>query len=290
MNDKALPESMENPAISTNVDIETVEGFGKEWSRFDQSGLDDSELAQQFDHYFNGFPWESLPNDAVGFDLGCGSGRWASIAADRVGRLHCFDASDAALAVARKNLAKKRNVEFHLASVDEIPLEDGSMDFGYSLGVLHHVPDTAGGIKSCVAKLKPGAPFLLYLYYAFDNRPPWFRTVWKLSDRLRRLICSLPFWMKKSFTDVIATLVYFPLARIAYILERTGIDVDPIPLAAYRKNSFYTMRTDSLDRFGTRLEQRFSCGQIRNMMEAAGLESISFSDLEPYWCAIGYKR
>lgn len=40
----------------------------------------------------------------------------------------------------------------------------------YFLGVLHHVPDTQAAIRSCVGLLKPGAPLLLYFYYAFDNR------------------------------------------------------------------------------------------------------------------------
>ncbi len=26
------------------------------------------------------------------------------------------------------------------------------------------------------------APFLLYLYYAFDNRPAWFRALWMLGS------------------------------------------------------------------------------------------------------------
>ena len=46
-----------------------------------------------------------------------------------------------------------------------MPIKDNSMDFGFSLGVLHHLPDPFEGIKSCVTKLKPGAPFLVYLYY-----------------------------------------------------------------------------------------------------------------------------
>jgi hypothetical protein len=45
------------------------------------------------------------------------------------------------------------------------------MDFGYSLGVLHHLPDPRAGLAACVTKLKPGAPMLVYIYYAFDNRP-----------------------------------------------------------------------------------------------------------------------
>jgi hypothetical protein len=50
------------------------------------------------------------------------------------------------------------------------------------------------------------------------------------------------------------------------------------------------MRTDSLDRFGTKLEKRFSRAEIEIMMQNAGFENVTFSDIEPYWCAVGYKR
>jgi ubiquinone/menaquinone biosynthesis C-methylase UbiE len=276
--------------MSVNIDIKTVEGFGEEWSRFDQTGMSEAELNEQFERYFAVFPFERLPAAAEGFDLGCGSGRWAKVMAGRVGRLHCIDASAEALAVAKKNLAGAGNAEFHHASVAEIPLADGSMDFGYSLGVLHHIPDTRQGIKSCVRKIKPGAPFLVYLYYAFDNRPAWFRLVWRISDLFRRAICALPFGLKKLVTDLIAVLVYFPLARTAGLLEKLGFNVESLPLSVYRHHSFYTMRTDALDRFGTRLEQRFTRAQITEMMQAAGLENIRFSDGFPFWCAVGFKK
>ena len=49
------------------------------------------------------------------------------------------------------------------------------------------------------------------------------------------------------------------------------------------------MRTDALDRFGTRLEQRFTKEEIHQMMLDAGLENIKFSDNIPFWCAVGTK-
>jgi ubiquinone/menaquinone biosynthesis C-methylase UbiE len=275
--------------MSSNIDLITVEDFGKEWSRFDQSEVGEAELRAQFDRYFEVFPWDSLPADAVGFDLGCGSGRWARFAAPRVGKLHCIDASKSALEVARKNLRDIHNTEFHCASVDEMPLANDSMDFGYSLGVLHHIPDTAEALSSCVRKLKPNAPFLVYLYYAFDNRPLWFRAVWKVSDVFRRAISRLPFTAKKVVTDIIAALVYLPLAKIGYVVEKLGVNVEAIPLSAYRRHSFYTMRTDALDRFGTTLEHRFSKDEITEIMRGAGLERIRFGEDEPYWCAVGYR-
>jgi SAM-dependent methyltransferase len=275
---------------SGNVDPPTVEGFGNEWRAFDQSALEESEWQTLFERYFNIFPWDDLPERAEGFDLGCGSGRWAAGVAPRVGRLHCIDPALEALTVARRNLADLEQVEFHHAAVDAIPLADDSQDFGYCLGVLHHVPDTAAGLASCVAKLKVGAPFLLYLYYALDNRGAGFRAAWHISDLLRRGISRLPFVLRRPVCDLFAALVYWPLARGAALGEAMGLDVAHWPLSPYRRGSFYTMRTDTLDRLGTRLEQRFSRQQIAVMMEAAGLGDIRFSENVPYWVALGYRR
>jgi SAM-dependent methyltransferase len=276
--------------MDSNLDAKTVRGFGDEWSRFDQSKLDDAELSEQFERYFRVFPWGSLSANPVGFDLGCGSGRWAKLVALRVAKLHCIDASGAALGVAKQNLSGCDNVEFHEASVDSIPIETCSMDFGYSLGVLHHIPDTQAGIKACADKLKPGAPLLLYLYYAFDNRPRWYRAIWKISDFLRRAISAFPFILRRAVTDTIALFIYLPFATCASVLERAGRNVSNFPLSAYRRHSLYTMRTDALDRFGTRLETRYTQAEITAMMTAAGLERVIFSDEEPYWCAVGFKR
>lgn len=272
-----------------NIDQRTVDGFGDEWSQFDQRDLPPSELKQLFEQYFSLFPWGRLPASAEGFDLGCGSGRWAACVAPRVGTLHCIDASADALRVAQSNLKGEANCRFHHASVDAIPLADASMDFGYSLGVLHHVPDTQLGIKACVQKLKPGAPFLLYLYYRFDNRPRWFRGLWALSDLGRRAISRLPPRGRQAVTDALAATVYWPLARTSKGLDSLGVDVSHLPLSAYRGASFYTMRTDARDRFGTRLEQRFTRKEIREMMERAGLEHIAFREDVPFWCALGYR-
>ncbi|MFZ5997974.1 MAG: class I SAM-dependent methyltransferase [Nitrospirota bacterium] len=275
---------------SINCDDHVIAGFGDEWSRFDQSGLTDEDQQVMFNDYFSIFPWDKLPEQSMGFDLGCGSGRWAKLVAPKVGQLHCIDASGSALDVARKNLATNKNCKFHIASVDSIPLADESADFAYSLGVLHHIPDTTAGIKACVSKLKRGAPFLLYLYYAFDNKPSWYRLIWKLSETGRFLISRMPFPLKYVTSQLIALSVYWPLARLALMMELLGFYVDSFPLSYYRKRSFYVMRTDALDRFGTSLEKRFTRDQIRKMMEDAGLENILFSDSRPYWCAVGYKK
>src|SRR6516162_5904303 len=233
--------------LKSNIDPDVAAGFGYEWSIFRQSEaeLSPADRAAIFNSYFHIFPWDELQPDAVGLDVGCGSGRWSAMVAPRVGHLHLLDASGDALAVARQNLAGTPNVSFHLASVDDIPLADGSLDFAFSLGVLHHVPDTVAAIRSIAAKLKAGAPFLIYLYYALDNRPWWYRAIWRASDVLRRLISRLPRGLRLLISQIIAISVYWPLARFAALVERAGFSTSAIPLESYRYREFYVMQTDA---------------------------------------------
>ena len=106
----------------------------------------------------------------------------------------------------------------------------------------------------------------------------------------RRIISIMPSSLKSSLTNIIAMLVYFPLARLALFGEKIGLKVDKWLLSSYRRTSFYTMRTDSRDRFGTPLEKRFTRSEIKSMMLTAGLNEIRFSDHFPFWCAVGKKK
>ena len=275
-----------------NADPTVTTGFGREWSTFTQSksSLEQAERERLFAEYFRIFPWPELPTQAEGLDAGCGSGRWAFLVAPRVGRLHVLDASRDALEVAKANLAGQGNVAFHYASVSDIPLVDNSLDFAYSLGVLHHVPDTAAAVRHIGSKLKPDAPFLIYLYYALDNRPAWFRAIWQVTDLARMAIARLPARLKLFASELIAAVIYWPIARLCRALSKLGLSTRLIPLEAYKDRSFYTMRTDAYDRFCTSLEQRFSRKQIREMLEQAGFDRIVFSEEVPFWCAVGRKR
>ena len=107
---------------------------------------------------------------------------------------------------------------------------------------------------------------------------------------MRKAICNLPTKLKKVVCNIIAVTVYFPLAKLSKLLEKIGLSVNMIPLSDYRDKSFYIMKNDALDRFGTKLEQRFSRAQITNMLENAGFERIIFSEHTPFWTCISYKK
>lgn len=272
-----------------NLDKKTVDSFSDQWVRYDQSGMEKKEALKIFNSYFALFPWKKINKSSTGFDMGCGTGRWAKFVAPKVGKLNCIDPSEA-INVAKKKLKKFKNIKYYQRSLDRSGLKNNSQDFGYLLGVLHYVPDAKAAIKSCVKLLKPGAPILLYIYYSLDNRPIWFKILWNLSNFLRLFISRLPKFLNFLICDMIAVLIYYPLAKISLFFEKIGISSKNFPLHFYRKLSFYVMRTDSRDRFGSPMEKRYSKKEINIMMKDAGLERIKFKNSVPFWTVVGIKK
>ncbi len=274
-----------------NTYKDVVKDFGEEWDTFDHINIAENDQIKIFNDYFKIFPWDEIDKKkSIGIDIGCGSGRWSKFVADNTKDLILLDPSVQALDVAKKNLNKKKNIRFLNQSVGEISLEDNSIDFAYSLGVLHHIPDIKSALKEINRILKPNAPFLVYLYYSFDNKPKFYKFIWMLTNPIRYFISKLPFKIKFVITFLIAIFIYFPFARISKLLKFFKLPYQNIPMWQYADLSFYIMKTDALDRFGTKVEKRYSRRQIIEILEESNFKEIKFSDAPPYWCAVAKKK
>lgn len=274
----------------SNIDKSTVDSFGQEWKAFHEFSTKD--LERLGDSYFDIVTDTMIsPDKTIAADFGCGSGRWTKYIAPRVKKIAAIDPSDAIFA-ADELLADVKNAELYKASISNLPFADNYFDFGFSLGVLHHIPDTKQAMKDCVRKIKPGGYFLVYLYYDFEDRGFLFKMLYRISNAIRKPISKMSPKVKRFVCDILAVLFYMPFVLFSRLLRFFGVSKkirSKIPLHGYEKTSFYIIRNDSLDRFGTPLEQRFSKSQIENMMTESGLTGIVFGKEIPFWHAIGRK-
>lgn len=269
-----------------NISWETIDSFGEEWQKFSDFEKKDLDIIGL--DYFDQTEL-ILNSETIALDVGCGSGRWAKYLSPKVKFIEAIDPSKAVFTALRmtKDIP---NIRITQAGVESIPFDDNSFDFVYSLGVLHHLPDTTGALKRCIEKLKPGGWLLIYLYYNLDNRAYWYRGIFLISNFLRKIISRLPKKIKFAVCDIIALMIYFPFAKLNLVVNKFSPNLAAqLPLAYYSKTSFRIMQNDALDRFGTPLEKRFSKAEIRFILENLGLTNITFSNQKPYWHVIAQK-
>ena len=107
----------------------------------------------------------------------------------------------------------------------------------------------------------------------------YINAISEFSD-IRKLISKLPFKIKKIVTFFIALIIYFPLAKISKLFNYFGFNVNNFPLSDYKNKTFYFMATDSLDRFGTKLEKRFT--KIENELEEQRLITKNPDNVDNY--------
>jgi SAM-dependent methyltransferase len=272
-----------------NLDQKTVESFGEEWTKF--SSFDKDEIERMGNEYFDLLAATSVNKDSYVLDVGCGTGRWSYYLSPKVKFVEAIDPSDAVFSAVQLTSGKP-NIRVTKAGVSSIPFNDATFDFIFSLGVLHHIPDTTGAIKRIFQKLKPGGYFLVYLYYNLDNRGKTYKIIFQLSNMIRKMISKMPKGLKHFLAELIAFIIYMPfvfLARFFKILFPKKNFYKKIPLSYYHNKSLTIIRNDALDRFGTPLEKRFSRVEIENMLREAGFTNIVFSEGTPFWHCITQK-
>jgi len=282
-----IPSFISNTSL--NRDLKVIDDFGAEWEKF--SSFSKEEIKETGDAYFRLLKETSIDENSVALDIGCGTGRWAMYLADRVKFIEAVDPSKAVISAVKLTKGID-NIRISQCDIDTIPFPEASFDLVYSLGVFHHLPDTQAAISQAVKYVKPNGYFLVYLYYSLDNRGGFFKFLFHISNLLRKLVCVLPERIKLFVCDILAIVLYMPfviLTRLVKTLNKGGSFWKKIPLSAYASCSFNIIRNDALDRFGTKLEKRFSRVEITEMLKNAGLKEVECPDSFPYWVGIGKK-
>lgn len=154
---EGIPELL--PAERDAGKSRTAEVFGYEWLRYRV------ELPEEERTIFlaeTQTPPSEFKNRLV-LDAGCGMGRFTRIAAELGGEVVALDLSPAvqALSSQAENFPHLHPVRGDLL---QPPFRAQSFDLIYSLGVLHHTPDTRTALHALAPLLKPGGTIAFWVY------------------------------------------------------------------------------------------------------------------------------
>jgi len=139
--------------------------FGFQWNRFGRTQLDSANGTTRSRDTFlekTGWSLDDLRGKRV-LDAGCGMGRFAEVCAGAGAEVHAVDLSTAVDA-ALQNLGHRPNVWLYQADIMHLPFPDQSFDFIYSIGVLHHTPDTKAAFLTLPPLLKPRGAIAIWVY------------------------------------------------------------------------------------------------------------------------------
>jgi ArsR family transcriptional regulator len=94
-------------------------------------------------------------------DLGCGTGQTSAALAPYVERVIAVDESSPMLSAARRRLDTRDNVELRSGSLEDLPIDDGSLDVAVLSLVLHFVVEPGSVLAEAARVLRPGGRLLI---------------------------------------------------------------------------------------------------------------------------------
>jgi len=262
---KGIPRFIDRP--DDRLARRTQASFGYEWTHFDDwkpSG------ATNFQDYFAGVHLPDLREARV-LDAGCGMGRHARQLAPHCRWILAVDFSRA-IDSAAGNLRDVPNAACVQADLTRLPVADGAFDFVYSMGVVHHLADTAAAVQALARKVRPGGRLRLYLYWKRPGPSGW---ILEVVSAVRRVTTRLPLPLLRMFSWGLSVLlsagVILPYRALLALGIRTP---EGWPLFVYTKYPFVVLYNDQFDRFSAPLEKRYSEQEARILLESAGLRDV----------------
>jgi SAM-dependent methyltransferase len=110
-------------------------------------------------------------------EVGCGQGTTLNDLPRRGATVTGIDMSLGSIRRSRagaEELGQEGSVRLARADAERLPFSDASFDIALSIGVLHHTPDTAQGVREIFRVLRPGGAAIVMLYRS--GNPKWWTT------------------------------------------------------------------------------------------------------------------
>lgn len=247
-----------------------VDNFSFEWIIHRTTQLDSfnkNHISRDTFFEKTGFEKKELKGKLV-LDAGCGMGRFAEIAANYGAEVIGIDLSFAVDA-AYQNLDKRRKCHFIQADIFNLPFKEETFDFIFSIGVLHHTPNTEKAFRQLPPFLRKGGKLAVWVYGENQFRPyDYFGRFWrKFTPYLPKKILYL-----LSFFAIPAYYVY---KKIPYLGTLFNI-IFPSSTDPYWKWRVL----DTFDWYSPRYQWKHTYPELAEWYREAGLRVIKILKYE----------
>jgi SAM-dependent methyltransferase len=235
-----------------------VQNFGFEWNMYARTQLDgaSSDESERTFRAKTGFTPELLKGKRV-LDAGCGMGRFSDVASRWGATVVGIDLSRAVEA-AQRNIGSRPNVNIAQANIFELPFRDGTFDFIFSIGVLHHTPNTRAAFDKLPRLLRSNGKIAIWLYHYVG---------WRFSDLYRRVTPRMPRRLLHTLAYAAVPIYYVNKVPVLGLFFRVLLPVSPHPKAEWRV-------LDTFDWYSPLYQWKHSNEEVLPWFEEQGLTDI----------------
>lgn len=257
------------------------ESFGIQWNRYRKTQLDRVELSNSEARFRSeiGFPLDQVAGRLV-LDAGCGMGRFADVVSRYGGIVIGVDMS-VSIEAAFENIGRRPNVHLVQANIVKLPFKQGTFDYIYSIGVLHHTPDPPYFFDRLLPFLKPGGIVAVCVYsreisaFALAKR-----TLYRAF--FRRLPKPALLALSRRLGLIGYALAHTPVLRKTLAL---------FPAVVYPDKPKEWSALDTFDFLSPTYEFRYTTVEVLQWFQEGGLDDIRVIPGVPGWvCVTGVKR
>jgi SAM-dependent methyltransferase len=257
----------------------TIEDFGEQWLKyFDNKGYYGS--LELFSDILFPFLKPVELKDRMVAEIGSGAGRIVNMLLEcGAKKVIALEPSDA-FEVLCRNIQQPQKVTFLKITGDQLPAYE-NLDYVFSIGVLHHIPDPAPVVETAFKALRPGGHFLVWLYGKEGNG-----LYLALIRPLRVLTKRLPHFILSSLVEI----MYWPLVLYIKSCHRLPLPLRGYMLSVLEKMSPEKRRLIIYDQLNPSYAKYYTQFEAKKLLSDGKFLNIRIHHRHGYsWTVIGTK-